>query len=156
SSKHRCIRSKSRVRQYWAKILQLHSGNPEIRLVRTPPAHSFRVTVSGKRKCEVDSDQFEHTNKQPLSERVDLIERSEAHLHIELSEFRLTVSTQIFVAKTTRDLKVLIETRDHAQLLEELRRLGKGEKLPRLYARRHDVIAGAFGRGLDQNRRFNL
>jgi hypothetical protein len=59
-----------------------------------------------------------------------LVERSEAHLNIELRELRLSISAEIFVTKTVRDLKVLIEPCDHAQLFEELRRLRQGEELP--------------------------
>ena len=92
----------------------------------------------------------------PSIKRVDLIERRKAHLDVELRKLRLAIGAQIFVTKTVRDLKVLIETADHAQLFEELRRLRQREKLSRENTRRHDVIARAFGRRFDQDRRFDL
>ena len=44
-------------------------------------------------------------------------------LYIDLSEFWLTISAQVLIAETSSDLIVTVKTRDHQQLLEELRRL---------------------------------
>ena len=60
--------------------------------------------------------------------------------------FALPQSPQIFITKTAGDLVVLIQSRNHANLFQNLRRLRQREKLSRLYARGHDVIARAFGR----------
>ncbi len=73
-----------------------------------------------------------------------------------MRELRLAVGAQVFVAKATRDLVVLIQAGDHANLFEDLGRLRQREEFSRLYARRHDVITRAFGRRLNQIRSFDL
>ncbi len=85
-----------------------------------------------------------------------MIERGETHLHVELRKLRLAVGAQVFIAETTSNLKVFIQTGNHAQLLEQLWRLRQGEKLTRLHARGNDVVARAFGSRLDQDRSFNF
>src|SRR5215204_4230763 len=50
-----------------------------------------------------------------------------------------------------RDLEVLIQAADHAQLFEELWRLREGEKLTRENAGRNDVVTRAFRRRFDQD-----
>src|SRR6266446_7933590 len=51
------------------------------------------------------------------------------HFQVELREFELAVSAQIFIAKTLHDLKVFVQSRDHQNLLENLRRLRQRVKL---------------------------
>ena len=73
-----------------------------------------------------------------------------------MRKLRLAIGAQVFVAKAARDLVVLVEAGNHANLFEDLRRLRQRKKLSRLHARRHDVVARAFGRRLDQIRSFDL
>ena len=73
-----------------------------------------------------------------------------------MGKLRLAVGAQVFVAKATRDLVVLIQAGDHANLFEDLGRLRQREEFARLHARRHDVITRAFGSRLDQVRCFDL
>src|SRR5262249_10748235 len=60
---------------------------------------------------------------QPFAQPHDVLLRDERGLDVDLRELRLTVDTQIFVAKASRDLKVAVEAGHHEQLLIELRRL---------------------------------
>src|SRR4030095_10322753 len=76
--------------------------------------------------------------------------------HIQLGKLRLSVSAQILIAKTTGDLVVLIQPRNHTALFEDLERLRQREKSSWLHARGYDVIARALGRRLNQVRRFDL
>ena len=48
---------------------------------------------------------------------------TEAHFNINLCEFRLSVSTQIFIAETSCNLEILFHTSYHQQLLVDLWRL---------------------------------
>ena len=62
-----------------------------------------------------------------LEERLDDVEhvllRRKRHLEVDLRELVLAVGAQVFVAEAARELVVLLEPRDHQDLLEELRRL---------------------------------
>src|SRR5581483_3740908 len=69
----------------------------------------------------------------------------ERHLEVELAELELTVGAEILVAPARGDLVVAVVAADHAELLEELRRLGEREELPGLQADRHEEVARAFG-----------
>jgi hypothetical protein len=80
----------------------------------------------------------------------------ERGLDIELGEFGLAVGAQVLVAETARDLVVAVQARHHQQLLEQLRRLRQRVELAREVARRHQVVAGAFGRGLGQDGRLDI
>ena len=63
----------------------------------------------------------------------------ERHLEVELAELELPVGAEILVAPARGDLVVAVDPADHAELLEELRRLGEREELAR--------AAGAPARG---------
>src|SRR5258708_17340615 len=79
------------------------------------------------------------------SKDIDLGDK--AHLEVELIELAgRAISTRIFVSKTRRDLEIAVETRDHDQLLEHLRRLGKCIEFPRMDSARHEIVASALRR----------
>ncbi len=80
----------------------------------------------------------------------------EAHLQIDLRELRLTVGAQVFIAEAAHDLKVLVEVRDHQDLLEELRRLRQRVKRSRINAARHQIVARALRRGARHKGRLDL
>ena len=80
----------------------------------------------------------------------------EAHLKIDLGEFKLTVGAEILVAEAARDLEVAIESGDHENLFEDLRRLRQGVEFARMNAAWDEKIARALGGGLGEDRRFNL
>ena len=54
------------------------------------------------------------------------------------------------------DLIVTVETGNHQQLFEQLRRLRQSEEFARMNAARHEVVARAFRSGAGQHRRFNV
>ena len=75
---------------------------------------------------------------------------------IDLRELGLAIRAQVFVAETLHDLVVAVEAGDHQQLLEKLRRLRKREKVTRMHARRHQIVARAFGRRAREHRRLDV
>ncbi len=80
----------------------------------------------------------------------------EGELKVELSEFRLAIGAQVFVAETAGDLIVAIEARIIRICLNNCGDCGKRVELARMHAAGHQVIARAFGRGLGQDRRFDV
>ena len=81
----------------------------------------------------------------------------ERHLDVELGELRLTVGARILVAETARDLHVAADAADHQNCLSNLRRLRQRVEMCRDETRlRHEVVARAFGRRLDEDRRLDL
>ena len=82
--------------------------------------------------------------------------RRERHLDVDLRELGLAVGAQVFVAEAARDLEVLVEAGNHQDLLEDLRRLRQRVESAVMDARRHQVVARAFGRGASEQRRLDL
>ena len=83
--------------------------------------------------------------------------RDKAHFEIELVEFaRRTISARVFVAEAGRDLEIAIETGNHQQLLEHLRRLRQRVELARMDAAGHQIVARAFGARRGQDRRLEF
>jgi hypothetical protein len=68
----------------------------------------------------------------------------------------LAVGAQVLVAHAACELEILVEARHHEDLLVDLRRLRQRIPLPVVDATRHDVVARAFRRRLDQQRRLDL
>ena len=67
-----------------------------------------------------------------------------AHLAVYLGKFWLAVGAKVFVAETFYYLEVTVHARYHKQLLEGLRRLGKGVELPLVHARRYHEVTCPF------------
>ena len=64
------------------------------------------------------------------------------HLTVDLGELWLTISTQVLITEALGNLEVTIETADHQQLLEGLRRLGQCIELARIHtAGNHEVAS---------------
>src|SRR3989449_10630002 len=80
----------------------------------------------------------------------------ERRLEVELRELRLAVIAQILVPEATRQLEVAVEAGHHEQLLVDLGRLRQGVKLPRVYPRRHEVVARTLRGRLGQDRGLDL
>src|SRR4026207_1459303 len=78
----------------------------------------------------------------------------EGHFKIELCELRLTIAAQILISETSRDLEVTVHACYHQQLLELLRRLWQGIELTWVHARRDEVVARTFRRGLEKDGSF--
>ncbi len=86
----------------------------------------------------------------------DVVALHEGHLDIHLGELRLAIGAQILVAEAAGDLVVALHAGHHEHLLELLGTLGQGVELARVRAGRHDVVAGALGRGVRENGRLDL
>ncbi len=74
------------------------------------------------------------------------------HFAVDLREFRLTVGTQVLVPEAAHDLEITVIAAHHQDLLEGLRRLRQGIKLPGVHPRRDDEVTRAFGRAFDHIR----
>ena len=91
-----------------------------------------------------------------LEEVDNIILVNEGHLAVDLSELRLTVSTQVLVAETFCNLEVAVEATNHEQLLQSLRTLRKSVELSGVHARRHNKVACALRCGTDEDRSLYL
>src|SRR6266478_3799238 len=78
------------------------------------------------------------------------------HLQINLREFGLTISTQVFVTEAAHDLEIPIESRNHQDLFEQLWRLRQRVKGTRLHPARNEIITRPFRRGAGHERGFNF
>ena len=58
---------------------------------------------------------------QRLVQLQDLLLIHEAHLDVQLGEFRLAVGAQVFIAETAGHLVIALDATHHQQLLEQLR-----------------------------------
>ena len=99
---------------------------------------------------------LEHAADHAFEDVADLLLVQERGFEVDLGEFRLAVGAQVFVAEALGDLVVAVEAGHHQHLLEQLRRLRQREELAGVHARRHQVVARAFRRGLGQHRRFDI
>lgn len=77
-------------------------------------------------------DLFKNFLVETFGHRKDILLINERHLHIELGEFRLTVSAAIFVAETFNNLEITVHARDHKDLLEQLWGLRQREEFAQL------------------------
>ena len=80
----------------------------------------------------------------------------EAHLQVDLRKLKLAIGAEIFVAKAAGDLEVAVESGDHEDLLEDLRRLWQCVELTGMHTAGDQKIACSLGCGLGENRRFDL
>src|SRR6185436_4951165 len=67
----------------------------QIRFVGAEPAHRLGVRESRQRRCHVDADQPPNRRNQNLGELNHVVLLDEAHLNVELSEFRLPIRPEI-------------------------------------------------------------
>ncbi len=82
--------------------------------------------------------------------------RAKVISRVDLRELRLAVGAQVLVAEAAHDLEILVEARDHEDLLEQLRRLRQRVELAGMHAAGHEVVARAFGRGARHERRLDF
>ncbi|RMR55269.1 hypothetical protein ALP83_05645 [Pseudomonas syringae pv. actinidiae] len=101
-------------------------------------------------------DFLEQLTNHLLGQTDDVLFIEETGLDVDLSEFRLTVGTQVFVAEALGDLIVAVKASHHQQLLEQLRRLRKSEKAARVCATWHQIVASTFRCGAGQDRRLDV
>ena len=128
-----------------------------IRLVGTVLIHRLLPFHARERGRHVHANGFfHHPLDQPFGHCLNFFWFGKGHFGVDLGEFRLAVTTQVFVAEALSDLVVLVHPGGHQELLEELRRLWQGVEVTRVNPGRHDVIAGPFRRRAGQFRRFHV
>jgi len=128
-----------------------------IRLVGAVHRHRGGVIHHRKRIGQFDVQAvLEHQPDHAFEHVADFLLAQERGLAVDLGKFRLAVGAQIFVAEAFGNLVVAVEVGHHQQLFEQLRRLRQREEFAGIHARRYQVIARAFRRGLGQHRRFDI
>ena len=117
-----------------------------------------RVVISHHRELAQIGGQhgLENIADHALEHVANVLLSHERGFNINLREFRLAVSTQVFVAKALGDLVIAVKAGDHEQLLEELRALRQRKELAFVDAAGHQVVARAFGRAFGEHRCFNV
>ena len=141
-----------------AQVVQLEAV-ADIGLVGAEPVECLAVRKARERdlaKFSFRDDRAADLDRHRLDERHDVIGRHEAHLEVELGEFRTAIGAAVLVAHAVGDLEVAVHPGDHQQLLELLRALRQRVDVARLLARRDDEVARPLGRRLDQQRRLDL
>ena len=141
--------------QQISNVSQFHRVT-QIRFIRTITAFCFR---KGHYR-EITEIHALHFQPQMAYQRfhhfTHLRRGHERGFHIDLGEFRLTISTQVFVTEAFYNLIVAVKTRHHQQLFEQLRRLRQCVEFPFVHTRRHQVVTRAFRRGFGQHRSFDV
>src|SRR5262249_44835318 len=128
------------LRHQVAKILNLQAV-AQVRLVRAITQHHVGIFHARKGQGESNPDtRLKSERDQSFNNLQHSILLDKRHLQVELSEFRLAVCTQVFIAHTPRDLEVLVEAGDHEQLLVKLWRLRQGKPAAWKHPTRHQVV----------------
>jgi hypothetical protein len=103
-----------------------------------------RILTCGRNRLAV-GEFLEHARQNGFDGREHIVLRHEAHFEVELVEFSgRPVGAGVLVAEAGCDLEIAVEARDHDQLLEHLRSLGKRVELTRMDAARNEIVARAF------------
>ena len=80
----------------------------------------------------------------------------EGHLNIQLSKLRLTICTEILIAEAAYNLEILLHTRNHQNLLVNLRRLWQSIELTWVQTAWYQEVTGTLWGGLTKHRSLNL
>ena len=99
---------------------------------------------------------FKDTSKEAFDEGDNVFLGDEGGFDINLGELGLTVSAEVFVAETARDLEILFDAAHHEELLVLLRCLGESVEALRMHAGGHEEVTRAFGSGLGKNGGFDF
>ena len=132
----------------------ISSREPEVGLVGAVALHRFveRDPRERSRRCFA-AERLERSDDGRLHDVEHVLALGESHLEVELAELELPVGAEILVAPARCDLVVAVEPADHAELLEDLRRLREREELAGLKSDRYEEVASAFGRAAGHARR---
>ncbi len=118
-------------------------------------ASSKREPLEGRRHVNVQRG-LPDALQQALDQGVDVLALDERHLDVNLAELELAVGALVLVAEAAGDLVIALDAADHEDLLELLRRLRQRVERPRLAAVRHEELARALGRALEEDRRLDF
>ena len=147
-----------------AKALALRHGG-EVHKLHVEAHVGLVAAVAAHRLVVVHAGEFLHVDVEDHLEQVahhafervqDVFLFHEGHLAVDLGEFRLAIGAKVFVAEALHDLVVPVKPADHEELLERLGALRQGVELAGVHAAGHHKVAGAFRRGLDEVRRFDI
>ena len=135
------------------RVLDLEP-EPEVRLVRAVLPECVRVREPRERALRrVPAERLEGADDHLLQHVEHIFALDERQLEVELPELELPVGAQVLVPPAGRDLVVAIEPADHAELLEDLRRLREREEAARLKADGHDEVTSPLRRPARHARR---
>ena len=128
----------------------------QVGLVGTIAVHGFAVGHD-RELAQIDiQGVLENGGDHALEHVANLLLAQERGFNIDLREFGLAVSAQVFITEALGDLVVAVKTGHHQQLLEQLGALRQGKKMTVMDPAGHQVVARAFGRGLAQHRGFDV
>ena len=140
----------------FADIFQLHA-KAQIRFVAAETIHSIVPGQTLERNLDVLAQRtLEDVVDQAFHELQNLVNLHEGHFHVQLGEFRLTVSTQVLITEAACNLEVTLHASYHEQLLEDLRRLRQCIELAGVYTARNEVVTSALRSGFAQHRSFDF
>src|SRR5271169_2957422 len=109
-----------------------------------------------KRSGDFHADHAERRDHHMLDGVKNVFLARERHLEVELRELELPVRAKILVANALADLEIAVHSRNHKNLLEDLRRLRERVELAVMNPAWDEAVARAFGRRARQERRFDL
>src|SRR3989441_860991 len=97
-------------------------GHAQVGLVRAVFAHGVRVAHDRKRIGQGDAEHLlEYRPEHAFENGTDLRLAQEGGLAVDLREFGLAVGAQVLIAEALGDLVITVVSRDHEELLEQLR-----------------------------------
>ena len=137
-------------------VSDLHTKT-SIGLIRAIAVHSLVIGKAGQGRRDINIQYLlVQTLNKALQHLKDVLNVNEAHLKVDLSEFGLSVGTEILVTEAACKLDISVHTRDHKKLLVDLGGLGKRIELAVVYTAGNDIVTCALGSGLYHHRSFNL
>ncbi len=138
------------------EIDKLHA-EADVGLVASVSCHGFLPCDAREGFGEIHTLYiFEDVLHKTLEHADHVLLLHEAHLTVYLRELRLAVGAKVFVAEALCNLEVTVESAHHQELLEKLRTLRQSVEFTGIHAGGDHEVAGSFGRGFHQNRRFHL
>ena len=130
--------------------------DPQVRLIRTVLAHRLGIGHHWK-LAQIDlQGGLKHGLDHVLEQVANVLLAQKRGFNVDLCEFRLAVSAQIFVPEALGDLVITVKAGDHEQLLEQLGALWQRKKVPIMHAAGYQVVARALGCRLAQHRRLDI
>ena len=139
-----------------------HAGNihhlkriAEVGLVGAVFRHRLTIRDTHKRSVPhlFPAELLEDMAEQFFNDGENIVLRHKTHLHVKLIELAgRTVRSCILVAETGCDLEITVESRNHKQLFELLRRLRQSIELAGMDTARNEIVTCAFRRTAGQDR----
>ena len=112
---------KVRILNIFRHIDQFHTKT-QVRLIAAKTIHSFVPGQTLHRQLDLFTHSaFKYIRHQAFHHFHNILSVYERHFNIQLSKFRLTVSTQIFIAEAAGDLEITLHTGNHQDLFKNLR-----------------------------------